>query len=67
VIDTLARMPGRGAYLCRAAAPEGERLRPDEQCLARALKRGAIARALRRPTTGDLIHEPYKGLESVSR
>jgi predicted RNA-binding protein YlxR (DUF448 family) len=67
VIDTLARMPGRGAYLCRTAARGGGPSRPDEQCLARALRRRAIARALRRPVAGDLIPADGKLVESLSR
>jgi hypothetical protein len=36
-------MPGRGAYLCRAHGPGGVA----GACLERAIRRGAIARALR--------------------
>jgi len=51
-------MPGRGAYLCR-----GERdAQPNGDCLARALRRGAIGRALRCS-----VAVPSEGLESVSR
>jgi predicted RNA-binding protein YlxR (DUF448 family) len=63
VLDHAARMPGRGAYLCRGAEPA----RPAADCLASACRRGGIARALRRSITTDLIHEHDKGLESVSR
>jgi len=50
VLDRAGTLPGRGAYLCRdrdAAAP----LRPDAGCLARAIRRGGIARTLRAPVT----------------
>ncbi|HEV2975723.1 MAG TPA: YlxR family protein [Solirubrobacteraceae bacterium] len=67
VIDARARMPGRGAYLCRGAAHRGEPPRPDEQCLARALERRAVARALRRPVAGDLVPGDVKLVESSSR
>jgi predicted RNA-binding protein YlxR (DUF448 family) len=63
ILDASARMPGRGAYLCRGAEPS----RPAVECLALAGRRGAIARALRHPIAGDLIYEDDKGLESVSR
>jgi predicted RNA-binding protein YlxR (DUF448 family) len=38
VPDPEARLPGRGAYLCRTTA-----------CLERAKRRGAVARTLRQP------------------
>ncbi len=66
-IDTLARMPGRGAYLCCAGVHAGEASRPDERCLERALERRAIARALRRPVAGDLVPGDAKLVESLSR
>jgi predicted RNA-binding protein YlxR (DUF448 family) len=47
VLDREARMSGRGAYLCR----EPDTGKPASGCLERALKRGAIARALRCPVT----------------
>ena len=50
-------MPGRGAYLCRAHEPAG----PAAECLAAAMRRGGIARALRAPATFD-----PKIVESVS-
>jgi uncharacterized protein len=50
VCDPLARMPGRGAYLCR----EGQSARPRTDCLARAERRNALARALRRAIPGGL-------------
>ncbi len=43
VWDRDGRMPGRGAYLCRA----GETELPVAECLAQASRRGAIARGLR--------------------
>jgi predicted RNA-binding protein YlxR (DUF448 family) len=63
IVDPPARLPGRGAYLCRGAEPS----RPAAECLAHASRRGGIARALRRPIAGDLIYEDDKRLESVSR
>jgi predicted RNA-binding protein YlxR (DUF448 family) len=50
-------MPGRGAYVC-AGASAGE---PVADCLALAIRRGGIARALRRAVTVD-----PKLVESVS-
>jgi len=44
VPDPAGRMPGRGAYICRAASSG---VAP--ACLDRATRRGGIARALRRP------------------
>ncbi len=67
VIDALARMPGRGAYLCRSDAAETERPRPLEACLAQAHKRRAIARALRRPIAGDSFSDDVKLVESIGR
>jgi predicted RNA-binding protein YlxR (DUF448 family) len=55
-------MPGRGAYLCRQTGGE----RPSEDCLALATRRRAIARALRRPITGELVLNDSKLVESVS-
>jgi predicted RNA-binding protein YlxR (DUF448 family) len=43
VADPLARMPGRGAYLCRGRRPGSA----EAACLALALRRGALGRALR--------------------
>jgi predicted RNA-binding protein YlxR (DUF448 family) len=45
VIDALATMPGRGAYLCRARAAGV----PAADCLRHATTRGGLARALRAP------------------
>jgi predicted RNA-binding protein YlxR (DUF448 family) len=41
VPDPQAKLPGRGAYLCR----EGEG--PKGSCLERALRRGSLSRTLR--------------------
>jgi len=52
VIDRDGTLPGRGAYLCRAAnggPPSGV----ERACLQRAIRRGAIARALRSAVTLD--------------
>lgn len=57
VCDHAARMPGRGAYLCRGESPE----LPAAECLKRAIQRGAIARALRSAVSLD-----PKLVESVS-
>jgi predicted RNA-binding protein YlxR (DUF448 family) len=43
VRDERGTMPGRGAYLCRGKGAT----QPDGACLAKALRRGAIGRALR--------------------
>jgi len=58
VADPAARMSGRGAYLCRDA--HGVRAAP--ACVDAALKRNAIARALRAPAALD-----SQLVESVSR
>jgi predicted RNA-binding protein YlxR (DUF448 family) len=63
VVDPLARMPGRGAYLCRA----GEDAQPQQSCLTLAEHRGAIARALRRSLPDGLVLDDSKLVESVSR
>lgn len=49
VIDGEGRMGGRGAYLCR----EQGALRPQPDCLAQAVRRGGIPRALRARVTFD--------------
>jgi predicted RNA-binding protein YlxR (DUF448 family) len=56
VPDPGQRMPGRGAYLCRAA----EAGVPAPACLRRALERGGISRTLRCNATMTLV-------ESVGR
>lgn len=49
-IDPAGTLPGRGAYLCR-----GERSdRPAPACAALAVRRGGIARTLRRSVQVDL-------------
>jgi len=58
VWDRDGRMPGRGAYLCRA----GDAELPVAQCLAQASRRGALARGLRAAVTLDA-----ELVESVSR
>jgi predicted RNA-binding protein YlxR (DUF448 family) len=50
VVDSDGRMPGRGAYICRSA-----------ECLGKAAKRKAFARALR----VDEGHIPYEALRSA--
>lgn len=57
VHDRAGTMPGRGAYLCRGGYPD----EPAAACLALALRRGGIARALRCAVTLD-----PKLVESVS-
>lgn len=53
-------MPGRGAYLCRAADPDRGPGLPDPACLERAVRRGGIARTLRAAVTLDpkLVESP---------
>jgi predicted RNA-binding protein YlxR (DUF448 family) len=62
VADCDATMPGRGAYLCRAAAPDTGAGLAARACLERATRRGGIARALRAAVTLD-----PKLVESVGR
>jgi predicted RNA-binding protein YlxR (DUF448 family) len=57
VHDPAGTMPGRGAYLCRGATPS----QPLAQCAALAVRRNAIARALR----SAVIVDP-KLVESIS-
>jgi predicted RNA-binding protein YlxR (DUF448 family) len=57
VLDPAARMAGRGAYLCRGVSAA----EPTAECLALALKRGAIPRALRCS-----VSLPVELVESVS-
>jgi predicted RNA-binding protein YlxR (DUF448 family) len=57
VCDRDKRLPGRGAYLCG----DEQRQRPAAACLERAIKRGAIGRALRAAVSLD-----PKLVESVS-
>jgi predicted RNA-binding protein YlxR (DUF448 family) len=49
VLDRAGTLPGRGAYLCRRPGA-GE---PAADCLSQAMRRGAIARALRCAVTID--------------
>jgi predicted RNA-binding protein YlxR (DUF448 family) len=49
VLDRAGTMPGRGAYLCRGAAPG----KPVADCLSLATRRGGIERALRCAVTID--------------
>jgi predicted RNA-binding protein YlxR (DUF448 family) len=49
VLDSAARMPGRGAYLCAGQTPGA----PAADCLELARRRGGIARALRCAVTID--------------
>jgi predicted RNA-binding protein YlxR (DUF448 family) len=63
VADPLARMPGRGAYLCRIDGGTG----PAERCLRQAERKGAVARALRRAMPGGLVLDDAKLVESVGR
>jgi predicted RNA-binding protein YlxR (DUF448 family) len=58
VIDACARMPGRGAYLCRSA----QGIVPDAGCIARAKQRRAIPRALRAAVSLD-----HKLVESMGQ
>jgi predicted RNA-binding protein YlxR (DUF448 family) len=47
VLDPAGTMPGRGAYLCRGTGGQ-----PTAKCLRMAMRRGGLARALRRPVSG---------------
>jgi len=67
VIDPLARMPGRGVYLCRDERGTTEHPRPAAECLAQACRRRSFARALRRQVTVDSICCDVKLVESTSR
>ncbi|HEY5076063.1 MAG TPA: YlxR family protein [Acidimicrobiia bacterium] len=58
VLDRAGTMPGRGAYLCRVAAPG----KPSADCVALATQRRGLARALRCAVKID-----PKLLESISR
>jgi predicted RNA-binding protein YlxR (DUF448 family) len=58
VHDRDGTLPGRGAYLCRGEEPD----RPAAACVALAMRRGGIARALRAAVTVE-----DKLVESVSR
>jgi predicted RNA-binding protein YlxR (DUF448 family) len=58
VLDIEGRMPGRGAYLCRA----GDEDNPLEQCLELARQRRGIARTLRASVSLD-----PKLVESIGR
>jgi predicted RNA-binding protein YlxR (DUF448 family) len=49
VLDPAATMPGRGAYLCRAAGEPDAAALPHPDCLERATRRGGLARGLRAP------------------
>jgi len=57
-IDAACRLPGRGAYLCRAGASDLPRL----ECLQKALARKTLRRALRQP-----VDVPVELVESVGR
>lgn len=57
MIDRECTMPGRGTYLCRGESAD----EPAADCLALALRRRAIARALRCAVT-----LPDELVESVS-
>ncbi len=63
MLDPETVMPGRGAYLCA----EETRERPAAECLALALRRGGIARGLRRAVLLDALTADPKLVESVSR
>jgi predicted RNA-binding protein YlxR (DUF448 family) len=60
VPDREARMPGRGAYLCRGGYPNLPAV-ADSACLERALRRGGISRALRSSVTLErkLVESPW--------
>jgi predicted RNA-binding protein YlxR (DUF448 family) len=58
VQDRAGSMPGRGAYVCRGEGVEA----PAVECMAQAMRRGGIPRALRAAVKLD-----PKLVESVSR
>ncbi len=60
VIDAAGTLAGRGAYLCRGA----QEAQPNADCLALALRRGGIARTLRRPVALDIADRPTEPLNS---
>lgn len=60
VIDIDGRLPGRGAYLCRGIGPSI----PAADCLQRALRRGGIARILRRAVQLELGDPPIETANS---
>ena len=49
VLDASGRAPGRGAYVCRTT-----------ECLDKAIKKGALSRALTTPLPADL-HDTLAG------
>lgn len=59
MLDREGTMPGRGAYLCRGASTAPM---PAPDCLALALRNGAIARTLR-----CAVALPGELVESVDR
>ncbi len=59
MLDHDGTLPGRGAYLCRGRDTSAEG--PAADCLALAVRRGAIARALRCAVT-----LPDELVESIS-
>jgi predicted RNA-binding protein YlxR (DUF448 family) len=61
IADPGARMPGRGAYLCRDAGAA----RPVDECLALATRHGGIPRALRRAIPGGLVLDSCELVDSV--
>jgi predicted RNA-binding protein YlxR (DUF448 family) len=60
VIDTDGQLPGRGAYLCRGAGASA----PNPDCLQHALRRGGIARTLRRAVKFELADPPIETANS---
>jgi predicted RNA-binding protein YlxR (DUF448 family) len=66
VLDPFARMPGRGAYLCRDVRGSAAHPQPAADCLAQACRRRSFARALRRPVAVDSICRDVKLVESSS-
>ncbi|MDR1516277.1 MAG: YlxR family protein [Synergistaceae bacterium] len=44
-LDVTGRAPGRGAYLCA-----------DAECVKKAMKKNALARALKQPVDPDIYH-----------
>jgi predicted RNA-binding protein YlxR (DUF448 family) len=73
VLDSAGTLPGRGAYLCRGERVGEATGEPAVECLASAVRRGGLARALRCAVTltldepGSSLEGQPKLVESVSR
>lgn len=61
--DIDGKLPGRGAYLCRAATGE----QTDHECRRLAVQRGGLKRTLRRPVELPADLNSAVSLESCTR